>query len=402
MSPKPIVLDPDLRRLQQEGYEVEVRSGHLLIHSVPYVNSQREVLRGIVITNLSGNVGELGPPGDHQVWFAGEYPCHHTGAPIDGIRHTSQRFELWPGFEAQHRFSNKFYGTNGYPDYYSKMKNYISIISNEAKEIEPEATPCTFKVIVSTEGDSVFRYWDSASSRANILTISAKLAMRKIAIIGLGGTGSYVLDLVAKTPVREIHLFDGDSFLQHNAFRAPGATSIETLEEKLPKAVNFARIYDAMRIGVIPHSYYLTEDNINELSGFDFIFLCVDKGAVRKLVSSFLRKQDIAFIDVGMELLMVPENTSLLGTCRATLSTPDKSDHFDKHAPQGVDNGNDLYRSNIQVADMNALNAALAVIKWKQYCGFYQDLVKVHQTTYSVNSHSLTRDEMTGVVENTE
>lgn len=396
MSPKPIVLDPDLRHLQQEGYEVEVRNGHLLIHSVPYVNSQREVMMGIIITNLSGNVGELGPPGDHQVWFAGEYPCHHTGAPIDGIRHTSQSFQLWPGFEAQHRFSNKPYGANGYPDYYSKMKNYISIISNEAKEIDPDATPCTFKVIVSTEEDSVFRYWDSASSRANILAVSAKLAMRKIAIIGLGGTGAYVFDLVAKTPVREIHLFDGDTFLQHNAFRAPGATSIETLEEKLLKVVNFARIYDAMRSGVIPHGYFLVEENIKELSEFDFVFLCVDKGAVRKLMSGFLREQGIPFIDVGMELLMVSEDNCLIGTCRATMSTPDKSDHFDKHAPQGADYGNDLYRSNIQVADMNALNAALAVIKWKQYCGFYQDLVKVHHTTYSVNSHSLTRDEMPG------
>lgn len=401
MSPKPIVLDPDLRRLQQEGYEVEVRNGHLLLHSVPYVNAKGNVLRGIVITNLSGNVGELGPPGDHQVWFAGEYPCHHTGLPIDGIRHTSQVFPLWPGFEAQHRFSNKPYGANGYPDYYSKMKNYIDIISNEAREIDPEATPCTFNVIVSTEEDSVFRYWDSASSRANILTISAKLAMGKIAIIGLGGTGSYVLDLVAKTPVREIQLFDGDTFLQHNAFRAPGATSIDTLGEKLPKVTYFARIYDAMRIGVIPHSYFLTEDNIRELAGFDFVFLCVDKGAVRKLVSGFLQEHGIPFIDVGMELLMIPEDNSLIGTCRATLSTPEKSDHFDKHAPQGADYGNDLYRSNIQVADMNALNAALAVIKWKQYCGFYQDLVKAHHTTYSVNAHSLTRDEMTGVFENT-
>ena len=398
MSPKPIVLDPDLRRLQQEGYEVEVRNGHLLVHSVPYVNAQRNVLRGIVITNLNGNVGELGPPGDHQVWFVGEYPCHHTGSPIEGIRHTSGSLSLWPEFEAQHRFSNKPFGESGYPDYSSKMKNYISIIANEAKEIDPEATPCTFNVIVSTEEDSVFRYWDSASSRANIITVAAKLKATRVAIIGLGGTGSYVLDMVAKTPVREIHLFDGDTFLQHNAFRAPGAASIGILEERLPKVIYFARIYDAMRTGIIPHDDYLTEDNINDLAGFDFVFLCVDKGGVRKLVSGFLQKEGTSFIDVGMELMMIPEENCIIGTCRATLSTPEKSDHFDRHAPLGANNGNDLYQSNIQVADMNALNAALAVIKWKQHCGFYQDLVKVHHTTYSVNAHSLTRAEMTGVL----
>jgi hypothetical protein len=396
MSQRPIVLDPDLKRLQQEGYEVEIRNGHLLVHSIPYVNAQRVVLRGIVITNLNGNVGQLGPPSDHQVWFVGEYPCHHTGAPIDCIRNTSGLVTLWPGFEAQHRFSNKPYGATGYPDYYSKMKNYISIISNEAKVIEPDANPCTNNVMISVEEDSVFRYWDSASSRANILTVSSNLAANKVAIIGLGGTGSYILDLIAKTPVREIHLFDGDTFLQHNAFRAPGAASIKTLEERLSKVKYFALIYDAMRTGIIPHSDFITEENICELLGFDFVFICVDKSAVRKLVSSFLQDQNIPFIDVGMELTLIPEENNLIGTCRATLCTPDKSDHFDKYAPLGTDNDNDLYRSNIQVADMNALNAALAVIKWKQYCGFYQDLVKAHHTTYSINSHLLTKAEMSG------
>ena len=36
--------------------------------------------------------------------------------------------------------------------------------------------------------------------------VTMKLELRKIAILGLGGTGSYVLYFVAKTPVREIHL----------------------------------------------------------------------------------------------------------------------------------------------------------------------------------------------------
>lgn len=398
MSLRPIVLDPALKRLQDEGYEIEVLNGHLLVHSVPYVNAQRNVLQGIVVTNLNGNVGSLGPPCDHQVWFVGEYPCHHTGIPIEGIRHTSGAFQLWAGFEAQHRFSNKLYGTDGYADYYSKVKNYISIISNEAKAIDADATPCTFKVIASTEEDSVFKYWDSASSRANILTVSAKLTSERVAIIGLGGTGSYILDLIAKTPVREIHLFDGDVFLHHNAFRAPGAVSADTLLERLSKVSYFTKAYDKMRTGIIPHAVYVTEENLVELTSFDFVFLCVDKGGVRKLISGFLRSQGTPFVDVGMELIMIPEENSLFGTCRATLSTPDKCDHFDKYAPQGTDNDADLYRSNIQVADMNALNAALAVIKWKQHCGFYQDLVKAHHTTYSINAHSLTRAAMTGVV----
>lgn len=54
--------------------------------------------------------------------------------------------------------------------------------------------------------------------RANINFINDKFKGMRIGIIGLGGTGSY-LDLVAKTPVDEILLFDDDEFLLHNAFR---------------------------------------------------------------------------------------------------------------------------------------------------------------------------------------
>ena len=79
--------------------------------------------------------------------------------------------------------------------------------------------------------------------------------MQKVAIVGVGGTGSYVLDLVAKTPVREIHLFDGDDFLQHNAFRAPGAPSLEQLVAKPKKASYFKAIYDKMRTGIFVHEF---------------------------------------------------------------------------------------------------------------------------------------------------
>lgn len=397
MSPKQAALNPDIKRLLDEGYEVDVGNGYLLVHAIPYVNAQRTVLTGTIVTDLNENVGELLPPKDHQVWFAGEFPCHHSGAPIEAIRNSSNSQPLWEGFDVQHRFSNKPQGLNKYADYYSKMKNYIDIISNEAKKINPDANPCTFRVIPPIEDNSVFKYHDSASSRADILAISAKLAMNRVAIVGLGGTGSYVLDLVAKTPVREIHLFDGDNFLQHNAFRAPGAASKEILGAKLPKVIYYTQIYEAMRHGIVPHGDDLVEENIGQLTGFDFVFLCVDKGPVRKLISEFLQAQQIPIIDVGMEIMMGPEAKSLIGTCRTTMSTPAKSDHFARHVPMMNDAADDLYRKNIQVADMNALNAALAVIKWKRFCGFYQDLYQVHHTTYSINSQSLTRDEMVGI-----
>lgn len=392
MSSELISRSPDLQRLQDEGYEVEVRSGYLLLHSVPYVNSNCEIQVGIIATNLTLNNDRTQKPGDHQVWFAGEQPCNRDGSSISGIGCRTATQTLCEGLEVHHRFSCKPLG--GYPDYYAKMTRYMEIISNQAKAIDASVDACTFKPIKASDEESVFFYTDSASSRAGIAGLANKTAMDKVAFIGLGGTGSYGLDLVAKTHVQEIHLFDGDKFFQHNAFRAPGAASLNVLSKKLSKVNYYADIYGQMRRGIIPHEIYINDETVEQLAGFDFVFLCVDKPAVRKTVSDFLHEQKIPFVDVGMDVKMIEEQQCLLGVCRVTLSTPDKSDHYTRHVSLAENTADDLYRSNIQVADLNSLNAAMAVIKWKKYCGFYQDCYKEHQSVYAINTHQLTRDEM--------
>jgi hypothetical protein len=109
-----------------------------------------------------------------------------------------------------------------FEDYHELVVAYVAAITGEAQRIDPNASVYGNAVLV---GDEVgpFEYADVASVRARTTALTAKLASAgPIGIVGLGGTGSYVLDLVAKTPVPAIHLFDGDEFLQHNAFRAPG------------------------------------------------------------------------------------------------------------------------------------------------------------------------------------
>lgn len=390
MSAKLISLNPELQRLQDEGYEMEVRSGYLLLHAVPYVNSRREVARGILVTNLKLSGDRTERPDDHQVWFVGERPCHADGTPIAALGGGAVVQTLTDGLQANFRFSCKPAG--GYADYHEKMTRYVEILSHPAAAIDDSANARTYRPIEARDEDSVFYFTDSASSRAGITALADKLAMNRVAIIGLGGTGSYVLDLTAKTHAREIHLFDGDRLQQHNAFRAPGATSLEVLQAQPYKVDHYAGLYGLMRRGVIPHSIFLDDHNVAQLAGFDFVFICVDKPAVRRLVSDFLHAQRIPFIDVGMELELI-DDQALIGTCRVTLSTPDKPDHFGRHVSLDGRGKDDLYGSNIQVADMNALNAVLAVVKWKKFCGFYQDCYQEHQSAYVLNTHQLTRDE---------
>ena len=152
-------------------------------------------------------------------------------------------------------------------------------------------------------------------------------------------------------------------------------------------------IYEKMRYGIVPHMGYITDETVHHLAGYDFVFISVDRPEVRRIIATFLNENKIPFIDVGMNVQLLSEEQCLLGQCRTTLSTPEKSEHINRRISFDNQNIDDLYASNIQVADLNALNATLAVIKWKKYCGFYQDLMHEHDTVYALNVHQLTKDE---------
>jgi tRNA A37 threonylcarbamoyladenosine dehydratase len=246
-------------------------------------------------------------------------------------------------------------------------------------------------VVQDEEYDSVFQYFDTNSSRANIALINAKFEGQRIGIIGLGGTGAYILDLVAKTQVREIHLFDGDEFLQHNAFRSPGAVSSEQLNQKMLKVDYYAEIYGKMHKGIIAHPQYIDSNNTVQLNQMSYVFLCVDKNRVRKEIMDYLLIKNIPFIDVGLGVNIVDDK--LIGTVRVTTGTSLKNDHLVNRV-SGEDSDDNEYATNIQIADLNALNAVMAVMKWKKMTGFYQDLEQEHHSTYSLNVAQLLNEDL--------
>jgi hypothetical protein len=244
--------------------------------------------------------------------------------------------------------------------------------------------------VPADEDGSVFEYLDTASSRAGIGGLSSRLAVGPIAIIGLGGTGSYVLDLVGKTPVKEIHLFDGDRFLQHNAFRSPGAATLAQLKAAPFKVDYLKGIYSAMRRGIVAHPYDIIADNAGELNGMSFAFVCIDGGARKKPIVEKLEQAGIPFIDTGLGVELGEDG--LVGMVRLTTSTREQRGHFRSKVSLADGDGENLYRHNIQIADLNALNAALAVIKWKKLLRFYQDIDREHDATYVTSGNRLLND----------
>jgi len=393
MSQQLISRNADLQKLRNDGFDIQVRvkGAYLVMGGVPYVNSRKEVKRGTLVSELSLADDVTIKPANHVIYWAGEYPCNAEGSEIGKIRHQSQVKQLDRDLTVHHSFSSKPDG--GYNDHYEKMVAYAALVSGPAHEIDPMATAQTFPLIEPEDEDCVFNYCDTASSRAEITAVTRKLELKKLAIVGVGGTGSYVLDLTAKTPVKEIHIFDGDKFLQHNAFRSPGAPSGDELRQVRTKVAHFKALYSKMHRGIIPHEYFIDASNVGELREMQFVFLCMDKGEAKKLIVRKLEEWGIPFIDVGMGIDLTDD--ALGGILRVTTITPQKRAHvWEKdRIPFSDGDGNDEYSRNIQIADLNALNAALAVIKWKKLFGFYRDLEHDHFSTYTIDGNTLVNED---------
>src|ERR1700674_168474 len=107
MSQRPISRSADLKKLRDEGYDLEIRSGCLLVKDVPYVNSRKEVKRGILVMKLVLAGDETTRPDDHVAHFSGEHPCNEDGTEIAKIKHGSNTHSLAEGVEVNHSFSAK-------------------------------------------------------------------------------------------------------------------------------------------------------------------------------------------------------------------------------------------------------------------------------------------------------
>lgn len=396
MSQLPISRSPDLSRLRAEGYNISVEGGHLVMRDVPYLTPSKQIARGILADPYNDASGQ---PANHTMWMSGEKPCDENGQPLlrylagDGPLHNQPISE---NLVAQWYFSIKLIdaGKNHIADkdYYSKFTRYVEKLGAPVKALGGTETARTHPVVLpDVEENSVFKYHDTASIRAHIVPISKKLEGQHIAIVGVGGTGSYILDLVAKTPVTKIHLYDPDTFLQHNAFRAPGAASIEDLGRELHKVDYFAEVYGKMRSGIVPHPAGLTADNVHELGSMHFVFIAVDPGEHKKLAIAALLQAGVPFVECGMGLYVVDD--SIAGQLRLTTVTAGKQDHVERHIKPNQAAMPNEYAHNIQVAELNALNASLAVVRWKKHFGFYNDLEREHNCTYAVDGNVLLNEE---------
>ncbi len=370
-----LCLSEDLIRLQNEGVSFSFAGGrHLFIDGVPYLNQQKELKSGTLVMKLVTSGMSIRPPEDHTAFWIGEHPAEIDGSLIKGLVNGPSREPFEDGRRASFLLSCKQIGPDGryipYPDYYDKVMKHLAIISAPAKRLYPEESAKMVKPVIIQEEESPFVYGDTNASRAHITGISKRLENHKVAIIGLGGTGAYLLDYLAKCPVKEIHLFDDDYFDTHNAFRCPSAASIEQLNTRPRKVQYLHDLYCRMHKGIIPHCERVTVENKSVLDDMDFVFISVDSVAARTEIANYLIDLEKPFIDSGLGFDINQDR--IVGLVRVSTGFFGNYGHLrDAFGAQEMDD--DLYKSNIQIAELNALAAILSILKWKRMLEFYGD-----------------------------
>lgn len=388
MSTAPLARDPDLSRLLDGGYNVVVQAGHLIVRHIPYVTEDRAVEYGFLAYPVTISGDRIVSGTDHRIWFGGKAPCDEHGKRLP-LANPDPR-AIADGWRADFMLSSKP-APSGYPDEYSKVTAYAHIIADQAQAIDSSATPTPGAAWQEVDEGTPFHYRDTATSRAGLAAINRRYRGHRVLIVGLGGTGSYILDQVAKTEVDSILLVDGDSFDNHNAFRAPGAPALEMLRSRPNKAAYFASIYSNMHRGIAACEDYLDEDNLDILSGATFVFIASDDAAGKPVIIKQLEKLDIPFIDVGMGI----EETDgrLGGLARVTTSLPGRRAQARARIPTPAPERDD-YGRNIQTADLNAINALLAVARWKRHIGIYADATDEGFTTYSLFTNEIVNEDL--------
>ena len=213
-----------------------------------------------------------------------------------------------------------------------------------------------------------------------------RLPHERIAIVGVGGTGSHILDFVSRMPVAEIHLFDGDDLSTENSTRVSGAVYVPPENgQTRNKATLHAARYASVHPNVRGFPDYISDANVHRLARYTTVFLSIDGGKIKRRILQVCMDQGTVLVNVGMGVLK-GQDDRLVGLLGVTMCLPDAHDHV--HHCFGLDDPVQL-DDNHQTIELNALNAALAVIRWKQLLGVYADNSGKLDTCYSIAHNTL-------------
>lgn len=375
MSSSLIGRSADLSALSAAGYSLEIRGAYLVVRQIPYLDANGGIRTADIVTalNLVGGTADnrTSPPTDHTVWWTGQTPHTSSGDTM----HSQLVCEKWEpgrdlgeGITVTERWSRKL-RDNGRPrsyiDFREKIETYVTEVADYAEAMRPGTLEaCKHGHRPRIQSDSRFHYTDTSTYRNGTRGIESKIEDEIVAVIGVGGSGSYLVDLLAKTNIKEVHLFDDDTMDTHSAFRVAGAARVEELGCNKSKVEWHQERYNVVRReGFFIHRIRVHDDSLELLETCTTVFIAVDDLKVRRRLQNAISRKGILHLSVGIGLdIEGAHNNQLGGNVKIEINY---------RGPHNVDGlppnrgENDVYRSNIQTAELNMLGAALAITEWK-------------------------------------
>jgi len=383
--------NPFVRELEDQGYLVDFINGYFVIYGLPYLDKDGALKYGDWASPVDLTNWILDPPSNHQAWFRGGRPHDQKGRELR-IGGGPNQVKVAEDFVTDFSFSYKLLESGQmrlYRSFEEKVITYLDTITGPAMAAYPDATPLRGIEIKAKEQGSPLRFPDTLSSRYHMSDVSSLLRGKKVAIVGLGGTGSYILDFIARTHLERIALFDDDKVQVHTIFRIPGFIP-RAIGKKKVEAL--AQYYANWHAGIDPVAERMTAQNIERLREFDFVFVSVDDGPSRLHIVDWLSSNGIPFVDCGMGL-----NRSVVGLNGVVRLTGIDRSAFERtvHTPYlpTASINDDEYRRQGQIAELNALNAALAVIRFKQHFKLFDRLEDADWYTFETASFELDAEE---------
>jgi molybdopterin/thiamine biosynthesis adenylyltransferase len=349
------------------GFDVAFVNAHLVIFGVPCLDGAGNLQHLDLITPLDLREQYLiDRPSDHKMWIAGALPHNLDGSRVAaGVGQEPRKVS--EEISANNFLSNKP-PRGHYESIEEKVRQYLDLIVPPALEKFRDASPLRAlrKQMESTISPLIFP--DSLSARDGVLELSHRLLKLKVAIVGCGGTGAYMLDFLAKTHIEQIHLYDDDIVHVHTLFRLPGVYGERHLGSMKVDALS--DVYGKFHRGIRPHVERISEANLGSLSAFDYVFVSVDDGPSRRLICRACDNSNVPFVDVGMGLNK--GSNGLYGFVRTAGGERGDFPKLDGTSYLPHENPIDHeYRRQPQIAELNALNASMAVIRFKQHIGFF-------------------------------
>ena len=130
-----------------------------------------------------------------------------------------------------------------------------------------------------------------------------QLRTMRVGIVGLGGTGSVVLEQLTHLGVSDFLLIDADVVERTNLNRLVGATEADISKPKVEvAAANAKRINSKARVETVCDSVLLAQV-AEQLADVDFMFACTDSHGSRAVLNQLAYQYLIPAIDMGVVIV---------------------------------------------------------------------------------------------------